>query len=262
MNKTIYILWFQGFDTAPDVVKKCVASWKHYNRDWKIILLDNKNLHKYVRIENYINIKNKNINYTALSDIVRIILLKTLGGLWVDSTTFCNKPLNDWLPQYIQEGFFAFDKPGPDRLLSTWFIYSDKDNYIINKWLQSVQQYYTIHNTPHTYYWVHHLFGNLYNSDNIFRAHWDNVPKLSANYLGPHYLLNRMFQRINSDIKNKIDNKSIPLYKLTYKRKFPRLDVSLNVYYLYSTINLTPSAQNDKKKDIDTNKASLSKLFK
>ena len=97
MIKTIYILWFQGFDNAPEIVKKCVQSWKYYNPDWTIILLDNTNLNNYITLENYIiDIHNKNINHTALSDIIRVIFLKLYGGLWVDSTTFCNRPLNEW----------------------------------------------------------------------------------------------------------------------------------------------------------------------
>ena len=35
---TIYILWFQGFDNAPLLVKNCVQSWKHYNPDWNIVI--------------------------------------------------------------------------------------------------------------------------------------------------------------------------------------------------------------------------------
>ena len=95
MNKNIYILWFQGFENSPEIIKRCVESWKHYNPDWNIILLDNTNLSNYINLEEYIDITNKDINYTALSDVVRVALLNVYGGLWVDATTFCNKPLNN-----------------------------------------------------------------------------------------------------------------------------------------------------------------------
>lgn len=238
MIKNIYILWFQGYDNAEELVKYCVNSWKHYNPEWNIILLDDTNLSKYIQLENYItDIHTKNINKTALSDVVRLILLKMYGGLWVDATTFCNKPLNDWLPNYINEGFFAFDKPGPDKLLSTWFLYANKDNYIIDKWLLSVINYYKIHNEPHAYFWVHYLFGDIYNKDSTFKNIWDKVPKLSANGSGPHYLQEKgMFKNLISEIKNDIDSKITPLYKLTYKCNFSEYDETKNLYYLYSTI--------------------------
>lgn len=233
MIKTIYILWFQGFDKAPEIVKMCVNSWKYYNPDWDIVLIDNNNLKNYVNLDNYVI----NLNKTALSDVVRILLLKLHGGLWVDSTTFCNKPLNDWLPKYINEGFFAFDKPGPNRLISSWFLYSDKNNYIINKWSNKTLEYCTIHDKPHTYFWFHYLFGDLYKSDIMFKKMWDNVPKLSANGNGPHYLQEQgMFKPASIQNKLDINNKITPLYKLTYKCKFLQYNEELNLYYLYSTI--------------------------
>jgi hypothetical protein len=240
ITKNIYILWFQGFDNAPDVVKQCVNSWKYHNPDWNVILLDDTNLNTYV--ETYIsNNFSKNKYKTALSDVVRIVLLKLYGGLWVDSTTFCNKPLNDWLPNYINEGFFAFDKPGADRLLSSWFIYADKDNYILDKWFHSAINYYNKYNkfndAPHTYFWFHYLFGDLYSSDITFKEMWDKVPKLSANRMGPHYLQeNGLFKNITTKTKTEIDAKITPLYKLSHKFQFPKYDEKLNIYYLYSTI--------------------------
>ena len=123
MNKIIYIVWFQGFENAPDIIKKCVDSWKYYNPNYIINLIDNNNINNYIHLEDYIDMSKKDINYTALSDIIRIILLSKYGGLWVDATTFCNKPLDEWLHDYIKNGFFAFDKPSSDKLISSWFIY-------------------------------------------------------------------------------------------------------------------------------------------
>ena len=185
MNKTIYILWFQGFDSAPELVKKCVQSWKHYNTDWNILMLDRKTLVNYVKLEDYVDLTKKKVPKPALSDVVRISLLNKYGGLWVDATTFCNKPLNDWLPNYIKTGFFAFNKPAPGRLVSTWFMYSEKEHYITHTWLKSLVEYYTINDTPHDYYWVHYLFGKLHRNDEKFKELWKIVPKLSPLGLGP-----------------------------------------------------------------------------
>lgn len=238
MIKTIYILWFQGFDTAPELVKQCVISWKYYNPDWTIVLLDSTTLIQYIDIETYIpNMNQKNINKTAMSDIIRCLLLNLYGGVWVDATTFCNKPLNDWLPACIHEGFFAFNKPGRDRLLSSWFLYSTPHAYILNKWFHKTVDYYTRNNEPHTYFWFHYLFGDLYASDPVFKRIWDNVPKHSANGLGPHYIQEKgLFTRVSQQIKSDIDSKITPLYKLTYKCKFLPYDETKLLYYLYSTI--------------------------
>ena len=108
----IYILWFQGLSQAPEIVQWCVHSWKKYNPDWTIIVLDYDNLHKYVDLRKVMY--DKDIELCHLADIVRMILLRDHGGLWVDATSFCNKPLKDWFLPYMVEGFFAFDRYRPD----------------------------------------------------------------------------------------------------------------------------------------------------
>ena len=44
----------------------------------------------------------------AESDLLRLYLLNKYGGVWVDSTNLCRRPLNDWLPSAASQGFFAF----------------------------------------------------------------------------------------------------------------------------------------------------------
>jgi hypothetical protein len=155
MIKHIFIYWNSGFLNAPLVVKKCLLSWKIYNPNWKIIELDDSNLNQYINIELVItNISSKTITKTSYSDIIRIFLLKKYGGIWCDATVFCVKSLDEWLSDNIISGFFAFEQKC-DRILSSWFLYSDYNNYIIDKWYDNVIQY----------------INNVNNTDNIGLHH-------------------------------------------------------------------------------------------
>jgi len=241
MIKIIYILWFQGFNEAPDLVGKCVESWKYYNTDWTIILLDESNYNQYININKYFDITKKNISLTHLSDIIRFLILEKYGGVWADATTFCNQSLNEWLPNNINEGFFAFDKPWPKLFLSTWFLYSEKNSYIINKWSKSTIKYYKIHDKAHTYFIHNYLFQDLYKDNIKFKLIWDKVPKISA--IGARYLFEQgFFNKIDDKIKNSITSKITPVYKLTYKcvncdiKLVNVYDKTLILHYLYSTI--------------------------
>jgi hypothetical protein len=240
MIKTIYICWLQGFDKAPDIVAHCVQSWKYYNPDWKIVLLDYKNLKQYVNIEEYIpDIFSKPIKKCHLADIIRSILLTKYGGVWADATTFCNKPLSEWLLPYIKEGFFAFKyTTTPKILLSNWFLYSDKNGFIIREWTKKTIEYYTTHSKADTYFIHHHLFYKLYKLDTTFKKKWDKVPIiLSQSEKGPHYIQKQgMFKTIQNENKIDIVSQLTPVYKLTYKSKFPRYSKKKLVYYLYSTV--------------------------
>ena len=50
----------------------------------------------------------------------------------VAQIAFCNQSL-DIVYTNISTGFFGFEMKC-DRLISSWFLYSEKNNYIIQKW--------------------------------------------------------------------------------------------------------------------------------
>ncbi len=232
MIKTIFIYWNSSFENAPEVCKRCLETWKYHNPDWNIIELNDKNIIEYIDIKEYIpDIDKKNIAKTALSDIIRIFLLKKYGGIWCDSTVFCMKPLNNWLNEYIKEGFFAFNNPGGERMLSSWFLYSEKNNYITQKWFEYTVNYWNNNNHVSGYYWFHDLFKNIYINDDEFKNQWNNVPKISADI--PHYILNNnMLNNLTENIKNHIDNKKSPMYKITYKYDINHYKENSSLFYL------------------------------
>jgi len=234
MIKDIYILWFQGFNNAPVFVKKCLYSWKYYNPDWNVIELDNSNLDKYVDVSKY-----RNISLTALSDIVRVFILNKFGGLWVDATTFCNKPLDNWLKEYVNAGFFTFSWPEKSvyHKISSWFIYYDKNGYLIKELETAVVKYFKDYNIPQHYYWLHRLFGVRYMSDEHFKTIYDKVPCISASP-GPHTFANKALHRVLT-LKDKIilDSDTIPLYKLTRKIKINTNRGKVIFHYILESIN-------------------------
>ena len=102
MIRDIYILWLQGFDEAPEVVRLCVRSWKIHNPTWTIHLIDETNLGQYVNLNEFSEFTEDRISKTALSDLIRLSILEKHGGLWVDATVFCVKPLDDWIEKYYR----------------------------------------------------------------------------------------------------------------------------------------------------------------
>ena len=237
MNKTIFIYWAQEFKNAPMVVKKCLLSWKLKNPSWNIIELDYKNLNEYINIEEEIpDIQKKNIDKCHYADIIRVLLLEKYGGCWCDATTFCNAPLDNWLNKYISTGFFGFDKPAKDRLLSNWFLYSEKNNYIIQKWKEKIINYWKNRNKINHYFRHHYLFGNLYNSDNKFKKLWNLTGKISAD--GPHYIQHQgLLNKLSDNVKNHINGVKVPLYKLSYKYDMKKYNEKCNLSYLLDKVD-------------------------
>ena len=137
----------------------------------------------------------------------------------------------------ISNGFFAFNKPAKDRLLSNWFLYSEKNNYIIKKWKEKITSYWNNHKKINHYFRHHYIFGDLYNNNNKFKNIWDLTPKISAD--GPHFLQKKgLLNTISDKVKNHIDTKQTPLYKLTYKYDVKKYNNNSNLAYLLNSINL------------------------
>lgn len=237
MIKNIYICWFQGFDSAPELVQKCVASWFFHNPSWTIYLIDDSNLSEY--IDNSLIPNSRRLEMCHKSDLVRSILLATKGGLWVDATTFCMKPLDQWLPDV---DFFAFYRHKRDRMICNWFLYANQGDYIMKRWAEETVRYYKENGYAKSYYIHHELFEKIYLSDPAFKEEWDSVPQWSS--YGAHSFLKKMFDPVDSEIKESLNQQYV--IKLSHHKDYSQFFDGCTLSYLYSTIDsIHPNNLND-----------------
>ena len=266
--RKIWILWSQGLSEAPFIVRKCIDSWIKANPTWDVVILDSDCLSKYIRLD-LPEKKVLSLSLSHQSDLVRLALLSEYGGVWADATTFCMKPLDDWIDDCSASGFFAFYKPGRDRILSSWFIASEKGCPIVSKLYENLASFWIknefrkltrlqigaigilsrvlIRNEKATKYWFtpivtkllrvypyyvfHYLFERLVSTDPESQIIWKNTKKLSAD--GPHIIQqNGLFSPLTKSIKKQIDDKHIPLYKLTWKYDHSKYSPSSLLFYL------------------------------
>lgn len=235
--KVLWMLWFQGWENAPTLVKKCKETWVKHNPDWTIHFLTSENISDFIDLEAIIpGYNTKDIRPESLSNVIRMALLLKYGGVWADSTLYCNKPLDSWLPeQTSSSSFFAFANPGPDRLLSNWFLAATPNHPIIQKWYDATVNYWDGRLERHTYFWCHYLFGELYQTDPELKNLWDKTPKVSAD--APHYFLpyEKTFSRaLTVQDKEVIDNPNTPVFKLTYRYAEEEITNRSALHYLLS----------------------------
>lgn len=97
VNNTIWIFWWQGEDSMPDIVKKCYNSVQRFCGNKKIVLITKDNIRDYTDIsENiYLKLNSGVITFTHFSDILRANLLKNNGGLWMDATMYVTNSLDN-----------------------------------------------------------------------------------------------------------------------------------------------------------------------
>jgi len=205
------------------IVQQCVESWKKLNTEWDVRLLDKNGVGDYIQLD----LSEEKLSTLVLahkSDLIRLKLLEVYGGVWADATTYCMQPLDMWIEEASRSGFFAFDRPGPGRLLSNWFLAAEKQNRIIVRWYALLTNFwaenkfqrpgpvrqrivrrigrYLNGDCSKTKYWfsplvtkvlkvypypvMHYLFERLMAKDEACRTLWGKTMKISAD--GPHAL--------------------------------------------------------------------------
>ena len=96
-DSPIFIMWYQGIENAPPIVKACVKSVIMNRAKHPVHIISKYNLEKFIKVPSYIYDKfNKGIfSITHFSDILRFGLIFKYGGYWIDATYFLTKPIEN-----------------------------------------------------------------------------------------------------------------------------------------------------------------------
>ncbi|WP_379920496.1 capsular polysaccharide synthesis protein [Erythrobacter sp. R86502] len=216
--KIIWLLWLQGWDSAPAVARACRNTWESRNPGWAIQCLDLRTLAHFLPADIVESIMSTPKEAEALSDQIRLELLHRYGGVWADATFMCAAPLDDWLVDVMPYGFFAFARPGPDRMVSTWFLAAEKGSYIVERWRSASVGYWAERTERDDYFWVHQLFASVYETDFDFRELWDGTPQISAAHrfhFGPNSA--DLLAPPPADLDDLLKAPPAPVFKLTHK---------------------------------------------
>lgn len=95
--KRIWVFWWTGEETAPNIVKACIKSIRRNANGHEVVMLDQHNYMEYVSLPQYVLEKHSSgqIGHAHFSDIVRLSLLSTYGGVWIDATVFISQVIPD-----------------------------------------------------------------------------------------------------------------------------------------------------------------------
>lgn len=218
VSKIIWVFWWQGIESAPAIVKKCVESvCQHKGEGVIVICLHKDNYKKYVDIPDYIMDKvTRTISLTAFSDILRFSLLNKYGGWWLDATILLTADIpselwniklfsnriptgknNFYVSQNRWSGFFIGGSPNVlFNVVNDLFLeYYKQEDYVIN------------------YFLADYFIDVAYKKIKEVKALTDQIPYNNVNIHKLEFLLNQKFeyQKFNSLCENTF------LHKLSYK---------------------------------------------
>jgi hypothetical protein len=242
MNKTIWLLWLQGWDTAPWLIQNVRESWEIQNPGWKIQLITKDNLKNFVTDIDYVY--KDSVSSQAKSDIIRLSLLNKHGGVWADATLLCMKPLDSWIDDAIKNSnFWMYHGTGGNMDVkigpSSWFIVSKRGSTIIQKWKAACDVYWGQRESTNNYFWMDALFKNLYETDSDFKNDWDKVPYINSADPGQaHMFASGSWKENDPETKNILDSnppRVLKLWNQRWEEAFPDIKsqdcISSNGYY-------------------------------
>jgi len=154
--RILWIYWGQGEAAAPELVRRCIASWRLHNPGWEIRVLDATSAAELVDLSDIA----AELPFRFKANALRLRLLERFGGVWADATCYCHRPLDDWMPLLGGlTGFFAFAAPGRDRWIDNWFIASAPGGRMIRLWRPAYDRYVTrLQRMPSVYFMMIYSF--------------------------------------------------------------------------------------------------------
>jgi hypothetical protein len=192
LRKTVWLLWFQGWDRAPWLVQKVRQSWELLNPGWDIRLLSDANLDEYMppHVMAILRRNDETMCAAARSDLVRLNLLANQGGVWADATMLCMVPLDEWVHDHVHPaGFWMYHGRDKGAGPASWFMVSKRGSYIACTWRDEAIAYCASRDVAHDYFWMDELFKVLHDNDARFRAEWAVVPYVWCEDPGQAHML-------------------------------------------------------------------------
>ena len=187
-DSPIWMMWYQGLENAPPIVKICYESIFRNRGKHPVYILNKNNIKKYISLPNYIIEKFKKgiIGMAHFSDIIRVGLLLKFGGYWIDSTYFITTPLKK-----INSTFFTL-KPRHcfvkkhsfiKCLFSINFMAVPKNSFIATYSFASLLFYWKKYNSTICYFLLDYIFNIAYKKLPKFKKIIDDQPYIECDIL-------------------------------------------------------------------------------
>ena len=215
---TIWWLWLQGAEQAPEIVRKCLESVEYYAEQigYQVIKLDKEKLFDYVKLPDSIVSKwrsGKMVN-AHFSDLCRLDLICRYGGFWIDSTVYLTSEIN---PYILDADMFLFQSSFLDTSetkISNWFLYSRQPgNSFFTAIRDTLLNWWNRHDTVNDYF-IFHLVAALVMESHKYDSLIEQMPYYNNSY--PTLLQKELQKKFDQEKWNFILSQS-SIHKLTYK---------------------------------------------
>lgn len=126
--KIIHYCWFGGKE-KPEIVKKCIQSWRKILNDYEIVEWNETNFD--IQSNTFVQEAYEAGKFAFVSDYVRVYVLYNQGGIYLDTDVEVFQPFDKFLHH---ESFWGFEQ---ENYIATSTIGARKGNKLISQFLDS-----------------------------------------------------------------------------------------------------------------------------
>ena len=135
--RVIWTYWHS--QQLPEPVATVVFSWQLLNPNYTVRLLSARTVRCYLPDDDFADVESSALR----ADLIRLQLLATYGGVWLDATAVLLAPLDDIIPwdqMSVRGGLFAvadvarFSHPGETDFVESWLLAGLAGSYIFGSW--------------------------------------------------------------------------------------------------------------------------------
>lgn len=233
-NGPVWVCWWTGEETAPLLVKKCIESIRRNAGGHTIHIITRDNYKEYLEIPDFIleKVDNGQMCVANFSDYLRFSLLAKYGGLWLDATIFCSRPLPEEI--FRMPVFSCKGRTGDGKYISdyrwTAFCFGGYQGNILFRYFQAaLEQFWKEHKTSIDYLLVDYTIDLGYRKIPAIRQCLDAVPENNMQRDDLQAAMNAA--RPASDLET-ILNPATTLYKLSWREQYQETtsDGELTIY--------------------------------
>lgn len=241
-KKIIWQYWGQGLDedSLPGVVRICFASVDKYKGEYEVVRLCDDTVKDYLQFPAFVWEKKENgqLSRTFFSDLLRLALLNTYGGVWLDATILLTAPLPEL---YARLDYFVFQrddneenkknlespfsrywgwKPAFKVKMLNSIIFARKDNEVIRILMDLMLYYWKTRKKAMAYFFFQILYHEL-----MERNLPDKRCPVQSDFI-PHYIQAKLLdpsalpQMSYKDVLQKCSIHKMAYYKDDAERRF------------------------------------------
>lgn len=222
-QETIWVFWWQGEASAPEIVKRCIASIRKQAGNHPVQLITEENYLEFADVAAHMEqrLRAKTISLTHFSDYYRMALLEKQGGVWIDASIFACGRIPD---EIFEKPVFTMRNPGLDTTnISNWewtvgVIGGWKGSTLFVASRQLQEAYWKDHNVLVDYFVLDYLIRLIFDNCPLVRQAVQDVAPSNRNFYDLQRHAEEPWREANGQ---QIGGGDTWLYKLSWKRTYP-----------------------------------------